>query len=397
MSAPTGRTRRRVEVRREEILLAAIAEVERVGLAAVRVSDVAAALGISTGLVFYHFRTKDELVAEAFTYAVERDLAAMDRAAARRGSVVDRLRAVLRSYGPTGSATGWRLWIDGWALAQHEPVIAAHFRQLEAHSRSTLRALVDEGLADGTMVCADPDASVSRLLALLDGLSVAAEVFGSVSRAQLRRWLDGAIAAELRSVADLTGFRRAGDSPSRRFDSASLGTRPVDCGPPLNSESNMRQDRATMIRTTPFHERLTELNDQHLFTHWSGYLSALRFSHAPKHEYFAVRNAVGIFDTSPLFKYRITGPDAVDFLSGVVVRDLSVLRPGRAAYTLWCDDRGFVMEDGVVFRQSDNELLHDGRAADAELADLAPAPRPGRDRGRQRRLRDARRPGTAVA
>ena len=112
-----------------------------------------------------------------------------------------------------------------------------------------------------------------------------------------------------------------------------------------------------MIRTTPFHERLTELNDQHLFTHWSGYLSALRFSHAPKHEYFAVRNAVGIFDTSPLFKYRITGPDAVDFLSGVVVRDLSVLRPGRAAYTLWCDDRGFVMEDGVVFRQSDNELL----------------------------------------
>ena len=98
---------------------------------------------------------------------------------------------------PPGSATGWRLWIDGWALAQHEPVIAAHFRQLEAHSRSTLRALVDEGLADGTMVCADPDASVSRLLALLDGLSVAAEVFGSVSRAQLRRWLDGAIAAEL--------------------------------------------------------------------------------------------------------------------------------------------------------------------------------------------------------
>ena len=43
-------------------------------------------------------------------------------------------------------------------------------------------ALVDEGLADGSIACPDPDASVSRLLALLDGLSVAAEVFGSVSR-----------------------------------------------------------------------------------------------------------------------------------------------------------------------------------------------------------------------
>ena len=148
-----------------------------------------------------------------------------------------------------------------------------------------------------------------------------------------------------------------------------------------------------MIRTTPFHERLTELNDQHLFTHWSGYLSALRFSHAPKHEYFAVRNAVGVFDTSPLFKYRITGPDAVDFLSGVVVRDLSVLRPGRAAYTLWCDDRGFVMEDGVVFRQSENELLmtaarpmlswltshlHRGRVVIEDVSDeYAHARRPG--------------------
>ena len=139
-----------------------------------------------------------------------------------------------------------------------------------------------------------------------------------------------------------------------------------------------------MIRTTPFHERLTELNDQQLYTHWSGHLSALRYSHAPKHEYFAVRNGVGIFDTSPLFKYRITGPEAVDFLSGVVVRDLSILRPGRAAYTLWCDDRGFVMEDGVVFRQSDNELLDDGRAAGVELADLAPVRQAGSARGRDR-------------
>ncbi|MBF4766829.1 TetR family transcriptional regulator [Nocardioides agariphilus] len=193
----SGRTRRKVEVRREEILLTAIAQVEEVGLAAVRVSDVASALGISTGLVFYHFGTKDELVAEAFTYAVERDLAAMERAAARRGPVLDRIRAVLRSYGPTGSAAGWRLWVDGWALAQHEPVIAERYRVLDDRSRRILRDLVDEGVADSSLTCVDPGASVSRLLALLDGLSVAAEVHRSVSRAQLRRWVNGAIATEL--------------------------------------------------------------------------------------------------------------------------------------------------------------------------------------------------------
>jgi aminomethyltransferase len=112
-----------------------------------------------------------------------------------------------------------------------------------------------------------------------------------------------------------------------------------------------------MIRTTPFHERLTELNDQHLYTHWSGHLSALRYSDAPKHEYFAVRNSVGIFDTSPLFKCRIAGPDAESFLAGLMVRDVAGCRPGRAAYTLWCDDRGYVRDDGVVFRNGDREFL----------------------------------------
>jgi glycine cleavage system T protein (aminomethyltransferase) len=112
-----------------------------------------------------------------------------------------------------------------------------------------------------------------------------------------------------------------------------------------------------VIRTTPFHPRLEELNTQGLYTHWQGFLSPLRYSSAPKHEYFAVRNAVGVFDTSPLFKYRITGPDAERLLTGALVRDVRKCRPGRAHYTVWCDDRGFVMEDGVVFRHSDNDFL----------------------------------------
>jgi aminomethyltransferase len=112
-----------------------------------------------------------------------------------------------------------------------------------------------------------------------------------------------------------------------------------------------------VIRTTPFHPRLQQLNTQGLYTHWQAYLSPLRYTSAPKHEYFAVRNAVGVFDTSPLFKYRITGPDAERLLAGALVRDVRRCRPGRAQYTVWCDDRGFVMEDGVVFRHAENDFL----------------------------------------
>lgn len=112
-----------------------------------------------------------------------------------------------------------------------------------------------------------------------------------------------------------------------------------------------------MIRTTPFHARLSELNTSGLYTHWQGHLSALRYSHAPKHEYFAVRNSVGIFDTSPLYKYWVRGRDAERFLAGVLTRDIAACKPGHAQYTLWCDQRGFVMEDGVVFRHSATEFM----------------------------------------
>lgn len=125
------------------------------------------------------------------------------------------------------------------------------------------------------------------------------------------------------------------------------------------------------MRTTPFHPRLSELNDQGLYTHWQGTLSPLRYTHAPKHEYFAVRNSVGVFDTSPLYKYVVSGPDAERLLARGLVRDITACRPGQAQYTAWCDDRGFVMHDGVAFRHGANEfLLTAARPAMSWFADL---------------------------
>jgi len=112
-----------------------------------------------------------------------------------------------------------------------------------------------------------------------------------------------------------------------------------------------------MIRTTPFHERTSALNETGLWEHWSNHLAAVRYSQSEKFEYFAVRNSAGLFDSSPLYKYRIIGPDAERFLGGVMVRDIRACQPGHAQYTAWCDDRGFVVEDGVVLRLGRDEFL----------------------------------------
>ena len=112
-----------------------------------------------------------------------------------------------------------------------------------------------------------------------------------------------------------------------------------------------------MARHTPFHDRTNVLNTTQLWSHWAGYLSAQRYQLSEKFEYFAVRNSAGMFDTSPLYKYRICGRDAERFLGGLLTRDIRKCRPGQAQYTIWCDDDGFVIEDGVVIRQSETDFL----------------------------------------
>jgi aminomethyltransferase len=112
-----------------------------------------------------------------------------------------------------------------------------------------------------------------------------------------------------------------------------------------------------MIRTTPFHERTSALNQTQLWSHWSNFLAAERYQSSDKAEYFAVRNAAGVFDSSPLHKYRISGRDAEAFLSGVLARDIRTCPPGHAQYTCWLDDRGFVIEDGVILHPKRDDYL----------------------------------------
>ena len=127
-----------------------------------------------------------------------------------------------------------------------------------------------------------------------------------------------------------------------------------------------------MVRTSPFHERTSAANETGLWNHWSGYLSAAKYQIAEKFEYFAIRNSAGLFDSSPLFKYRIHGPDAERLLSGALARDVRTCQPGHAQYTIWCDERGFVVEDGVVLRHAaDDYWLTAAEPNLAYFADLA--------------------------
>ncbi|MFB7650945.1 MULTISPECIES: TetR/AcrR family transcriptional regulator [unclassified Streptomyces] len=192
------RVRLSVAERREELLRAAVEQISARGVAALRIADVASALGVSNALVLYHFSTKEKLVAAAFARAAEDDLAHLRGLLGRRTSALRRLRAAVRWYAPTGPAKGWRLWIEGWAAALREPTLRDVTRELDRRWKAAIAEVIAEGVAAGEFPCPDPEGAALRLTALLDGLAVQLTSYtGTVSRARAREWTDEALAREL--------------------------------------------------------------------------------------------------------------------------------------------------------------------------------------------------------
>ncbi|MEU6283305.1 TetR/AcrR family transcriptional regulator [Streptomyces sp. NPDC047028] len=193
-----ARVRLSVAERREELLRAAVEQIEVRGVAALRIADVASALGVSNALVLYHFSTKEQLVAAAFAHAAEGDLAHLRGLLGRRTSAVRRLRSAVRWYAPSGAAKGWRLWIEGWAVSLREPALREVTRELDRQWKAAIATVIAEGVAAGEFACADPEGTALRLTALLDGLAVQLTSYpGGVPRTRAQEWGEAALAREL--------------------------------------------------------------------------------------------------------------------------------------------------------------------------------------------------------
>ncbi len=101
---------------------------------------------------------------------------------------------------------------------------------------------------------------------------------------------------------------------------------------------------------TPLHARTAPLNSNHDWRDWAGYLTASLYEPSHEREYYAIRNAAALIDVSPLFKYEISGPDALAVVDRLITRDATRCRVGQVYYTPWCDEEGQVIDDGTVSR-----------------------------------------------
>ena len=74
-------------------------------------------------------------------------------------------------------------------------------------------------------------------------------------------------------------------------------------------------------------------------------------------EHIATRRAVGLFDVSHLGKASVRGPRAAAFVNSALSNDLRRIHPGKAQYTLCCNESGGVVDDLIVYYVSDEEMF----------------------------------------
>ncbi len=120
---------------------------------------------------------------------------------------------------------------------------------------------------------------------------------------------------------------------------------------------------------SPFHARTAPLNRKQQWREWSGYWASSTYADAHDIEYNAIREAAALIDVSPLYKYRVTGRDALALVDRVITRDASKMKVGQVFYTPWCDEHGKVIDDGTVHRVAEDEFFW--TAADPQYRWLA--------------------------
>jgi aminomethyltransferase len=100
---------------------------------------------------------------------------------------------------------------------------------------------------------------------------------------------------------------------------------------------------------SPLHDRHEALRAK--FAPFGGWTMPLEYAGGGVlAEHAAVRGGVGVFDVSHLGKARVTGPGAAGFVNACLSNDLGRIGPGRAQYTLCCDEAtGGVVDDVIAY------------------------------------------------
>ncbi|MEZ4592718.1 MAG: TetR/AcrR family transcriptional regulator [Chloroflexota bacterium] len=154
------------------ILNIALAVFAEKGFAKASMNDVVRASGLSKGGVYWHFKSKDELIAAIFDHFFVEQLALLAEMLAGEGTAVTKLTqlATMTGQSVAAMASQFPSPLEFYALAARETALQAtlrtHFQNYKAH----IAALVAQGIADGELRSVDSQTTATTIIALFEGV-----------------------------------------------------------------------------------------------------------------------------------------------------------------------------------------------------------------------------------
>lgn len=141
--------------KRSAVLRAAVQMFNERGFHATSLEDVAASLGISKPTIYHYLGNKDQVLLECVTIGLQQLLEAAAAARADSGKGIDRLRSFLRRYAEVNMDDFGRCVVRTGEEAL-SPESVRRFRDLKREIDAAMRALIAEGIADGSITAVDP-------------------------------------------------------------------------------------------------------------------------------------------------------------------------------------------------------------------------------------------------
>jgi AcrR family transcriptional regulator len=164
------------DVRREQMLRAAVEIICERGFSDTRISDVARRADASPALVIYYFGTKDGLLTEAMRWSEDEFYRHTEALLARLGSMQERLQTLARvtcvRQAEAEIPDSWGLWFDLWAQAFRHAEVAKDRVAMDQRWRGVIAGILRDGQAAGELGETDVEDFAVTWGALLDGLSI---------------------------------------------------------------------------------------------------------------------------------------------------------------------------------------------------------------------------------
>jgi AcrR family transcriptional regulator len=163
------------DARREALLLAARRVFARNGLAATRVSDLAAQAGVSQGLVYHYFPNKEALFAEIVEGALRETARLAAEAAQRSGSAWQRLEYLCEQMlaGVRDQPEYVLVILQAFTSAAAPQQARTALADYGAGSFGDIVGLIAQGQAEGSVPAGDPIEVAIAFTACIQGLALA--------------------------------------------------------------------------------------------------------------------------------------------------------------------------------------------------------------------------------